>query len=523
MNAADYRIGIALSGGGFRAASFHLGVLKRLEELGILRDVKIISTVSGGSITGPLYALRCMEWGGAPGAYPVDDLINDLRPLITSNLRGRALFGGPVKALRTTASFIAPWISRISLIADELDRRLFHGARVSDLPPWIVLNATSLSTGKAWKFFHDRMGDYLMGATTRTDKVRLAEAVAASAAYPVLVDPLPLRLRWEELRHDLLDARWDRGETLPGETSRWRERFGKREGPVVVPLVDGGVYDNEGLISLRSAGVTHAIVSSAAPPEGNHRWRRGPGALVRAIDVMHSRLGAITRQLAHESTHGIHPSEARRVANEVAEHLRRLAVETPRGINHQLIALADELERVADVGWPPRGKQLQATSHVLLHRDDVAENRCARFEEDPYNIPPEDRGLAKELVAEVSRVRTDLDALEPDVFDMLVAQGYFLADAQLKIAMPRLVSRYTGTADPRGPTVRPSWPWAHDVVRVANGNLADSRALLRRAAHRTLPAGRCATRGEAVRIWSATAFCAATLVVTLLLCLKWAF
>lgn len=53
----DYRLGLALSGGGFRASLFHLGVLRRLAELGLLRHVTQISTVSGGSIVGALYYL----------------------------------------------------------------------------------------------------------------------------------------------------------------------------------------------------------------------------------------------------------------------------------------------------------------------------------------------------------------------------------------------------------------------------------------------------------------------------------
>jgi predicted acylesterase/phospholipase RssA len=49
------RLGLALSGGGFRASFFHLGVLKRLAELDLLRLVNVLSTVSGGSVVGALY------------------------------------------------------------------------------------------------------------------------------------------------------------------------------------------------------------------------------------------------------------------------------------------------------------------------------------------------------------------------------------------------------------------------------------------------------------------------------------
>ncbi|HET7507844.1 MAG TPA: patatin-like phospholipase family protein, partial [Solirubrobacterales bacterium] len=52
------KLGIALSGGGFRAAFFHVGVLARLAELDLLRELEVISCVSGGSIAGALYYLR---------------------------------------------------------------------------------------------------------------------------------------------------------------------------------------------------------------------------------------------------------------------------------------------------------------------------------------------------------------------------------------------------------------------------------------------------------------------------------
>ena len=50
-----FKIGLALSGGGFRASIFHLGVIRRLEELGIMKDVDVISSVSGGSIIAAYY------------------------------------------------------------------------------------------------------------------------------------------------------------------------------------------------------------------------------------------------------------------------------------------------------------------------------------------------------------------------------------------------------------------------------------------------------------------------------------
>jgi predicted acylesterase/phospholipase RssA len=59
---APDKLGLALAGGGFRASLFHLGVLHRLAELDLLRRVQVLSTVSGGSIIGAVYALRLKRW-----------------------------------------------------------------------------------------------------------------------------------------------------------------------------------------------------------------------------------------------------------------------------------------------------------------------------------------------------------------------------------------------------------------------------------------------------------------------------
>ena len=57
FNDMESTIGLALSGGGSRAIAFHLGCLRALHDLGILDRVKVLSTVSGGSVIGALYAL----------------------------------------------------------------------------------------------------------------------------------------------------------------------------------------------------------------------------------------------------------------------------------------------------------------------------------------------------------------------------------------------------------------------------------------------------------------------------------
>lgn len=489
-------IGLALSGGGFRASAFHLGVLKRLEEVGVLQEIAILSTVSGGSITGALYALRCAQSGeGRPGDYPVEALIEDIRPVLLHNLRRQALFSSIGRSIKTIASFVSRRVRRMSLITEELDRQIFDEARLTDMPDWIVVNATNLATGKCWKFFHDRVGDYLVGATDQTASIRIAEAVGASAAYPVLTDPYPFESRWEHFRSDLLDERWQRPpQRRPGDISPWRRRYGKAQGRLTLPLVDGGVYDNEGLNSMRSMNVDYAIYSSAATAESAYTGSGLAKDLLQTVFSMHSRLGAITRQHAHEMTHGTHPDQARSRLISIAGQVESLnkGKESKPAREERLHQLAKEIRDIADVGRPPRGFQFRGIAPIVLNNTSIAKNRSASYNP-PYDIKPENRGLVASLVQKLARVRTDLDAHHPQVLDLLIAQGYFSADAHLTIGMPELLQQINGTKDPRN-ELTPSWAWAHDTVERANANEAATAEILAEAAKQNYLRGKDSTR-----------------------------
>ncbi len=58
LRASTGKVGLALSGGGFRASLFHIGTLARLAECRMLRRVEVLSCVSGGSILGAYYYLK---------------------------------------------------------------------------------------------------------------------------------------------------------------------------------------------------------------------------------------------------------------------------------------------------------------------------------------------------------------------------------------------------------------------------------------------------------------------------------
>ena len=99
------KLGLALAGGGFRAALFHLGVLRRMAELDLLRHVQVLSAVSGGSIVGALYVLLLKERLEDPQHAAISregylEIVEELQ---------HDLIGGVRKNLRTRL-FMNPWV-----------------------------------------------------------------------------------------------------------------------------------------------------------------------------------------------------------------------------------------------------------------------------------------------------------------------------------------------------------------------------------------------------------------------------
>lgn len=84
-----------LSGGGFRAALFHLGALTRLNELGLLARTGTVGAVAGGSIVAALLATR-VPWPlhGAYRDWP-ERVAEPLREIARRNVRARSLLRRP--------------------------------------------------------------------------------------------------------------------------------------------------------------------------------------------------------------------------------------------------------------------------------------------------------------------------------------------------------------------------------------------------------------------------------------------
>jgi NTE family protein len=226
-------LGLALSGGGVRAAIFHLGVLRRLAADSMLERVTRLSTVSGGSLViATLFSRSEMRWPlsaeFAQRVYP------ELRKLLTTTdlLTFRSVGVGGL--LRFNIRLLT---HRASVVADLLEERWGVQGRLPDLPetPTWWINTTSLHTGKNWRFARDEMGDWQFGAHY-TPNYRIADAAAASAAVPYVIGALKLPLP---------AAGWFERDRATRET---RDR--KKPEVRSIRLWDGGAYENMGLEAL---------------------------------------------------------------------------------------------------------------------------------------------------------------------------------------------------------------------------------------------------------------------------------
>lgn len=267
-SAPEDGIAIALSGGGYRAMLFHLGTLWRLYETDLLRDVRRISSVSGGSITAGRLAVAWpdLQWGDG-GASFVELVVNPVRALASRSIDIPAVGLGLL--LNNRPGLLIEWAYR---------RYLFGKRTLQDLPdtPRFVINATNLGNGVLWRFSKPYMGDWRSGRYADPD-VSLARAVAASSAFPPFLSPI--------------DVRIDPGAWIPTpHTARPAHRK--------AILTDGGVYDNLGLETVWKRYRTLFVSDGgAALTVQQHPSRRWPLQGYRALSIIQNQVGALRSRL----------------------------------------------------------------------------------------------------------------------------------------------------------------------------------------------------------------------------------
>ncbi|MBS3652199.1 patatin-like phospholipase family protein [Pseudaminobacter sp. 19-2017] len=227
------RLGLALSGGGFRAAVFHLGVLRYLAEEKLLEQVTQISTVSGGTLlTGAVFSAAGGKWPSS------SEFLQSVYPSIRDMLVSEDLFSfralGPGGILRQNTRIL---FRRANVLAWLIRKRWCISLRLSDLPknPVWHINTTCLETGKNWRFTRDSMGDWQFGRHYSPD-VALADAMAASAAVPYAIGALKLALP--------KNGWWQTDPATKTPTRKVEPRHAS------VRLWDGGAYENMALEPL---------------------------------------------------------------------------------------------------------------------------------------------------------------------------------------------------------------------------------------------------------------------------------
>jgi NTE family protein len=288
------KISLAMSGGGFRATVYHLGMLARLARENHLEDVTLLSTVSGGSLcAGLIYSLNGVQWPGSE-VYLKQVEPEARRLLTTFDMQGALIW-------RVLGTFWTLLETRASVLSALLQKHWNMTARLKDLPaaPRWMINTTCYETGKNWRFERFRYGDYLFGYSSDTD-LPLSDAIAASAGFPGLIGALGFKTAGRSwFRYE------DRSDPFaknagPEEEANWKKVPVTELKYPEVHLWDGGVYDNNGLEGIHdfekgwSYRFGFLIVSDASGGAEEEPYRKGIPTLMRlASGIMMKQVRAL--------------------------------------------------------------------------------------------------------------------------------------------------------------------------------------------------------------------------------------
>lgn len=276
------KIGLALSGGGYRAAAYHLGTLRALHKLGVLDKVDVISSVSGGSITSAYYVLykdnfkdfdesfyKKLSFGVMHLAF-TDVILVVCVFIMLSYLISPWLLLSILPSFWFFCYIMFPlsWLVRL-----QYDWLFFGKKTLSDLPdtPTLVINTTDVAQGSLFKFSKNRAWGYNYQNRHMQDddftgvNFPVSSAVMASSCVPFAFTPL-----------------------------RMPEKYRKKKTATCPLLVDGGLYDNQGVHELGENGehsAKYIIVSNAGNTElsDRHIWNIVK-MLVKTTDILMKRI-----------------------------------------------------------------------------------------------------------------------------------------------------------------------------------------------------------------------------------------
>ncbi|HEU0156978.1 MAG TPA: patatin-like phospholipase family protein [Stellaceae bacterium] len=259
---------MTFSGGGSRAAALAEAVLREMAATSYLgddgrhvltEDVKLVSSVSGGSVTAGWFGLHRSpgHWDGDLDTLRTDFLVED-------NMKALELdVVNPV----TWFGMVTGKVTAIEALERLFNERLFHDQPLAALnqrgKPYIVLNATDMAGGQSFAMVPRRFDD----VCSKYDTLPIASAVAASAAFPVLLTPVSFINYSVGCQGQVRNGSWVKNDlsnpytaylNLP-EYRDARYTNDLRHGPNAfrnidyLYFLDGGLADNLGTQSLRAA------------------------------------------------------------------------------------------------------------------------------------------------------------------------------------------------------------------------------------------------------------------------------
>lgn len=290
MSKNGKKIGLALSGGGYRAAAYHIGTMRALHKLGILENIDVISSVSGGSITAAYYVQNQHKG------------FNYFERSFINKLKWNVLWIGFIDisfvlSICGLCLYITPGCYKIATILGLLlllwkfwynffpfskciewaySLQFFKGEKLETISkyPILAINTTDLSTGNQFTFSQEKIACYpYKGKLNFTPAdFPLSMAVMASSCIPQLFSPIKISSKY------------------------FSGTFDKT--PI---LVDGGLYDNQGAHKFDSHdshfNVDYAIVSDAGNTTISSDNCYNPiKTLVVTSDIMMKRIKNFQRQ-----------------------------------------------------------------------------------------------------------------------------------------------------------------------------------------------------------------------------------
>lgn len=432
MNSDGKKIGLAFSGGGYRAAAYHIGVLRTLHKLSILDKVDVISSVSGGSILAAYYALHLSEGYD----YFEESFIKKLQHSVVLKvyITGMALiivtillflvlpfYIGAIANLLLILLAIAFFFFQYRLlpwnifIEKQYIEHFFGEAMLKDLPekPLVAINATEVETGTLFTFSRTKMScykyEYSKDATRFKGKeFPISKAVMASSCVPHLFPPIRI------------DEKYQEGKILPN-----------------VILVDGGLYDNQGSHKLTQTNSTYfteyCIVSDADNTYITNAGSKNSLMLImKTVNILMNRIRSMQSCLNMFSQ--LHPDcrfayvalkwdekdEVERFVNNVKNgHVQDDILKSHR--------ITDEM--VADLKSTEKSVSTQAfISVVKLVKSNI------NWDELSSQSP-------SKAVHDIAKsVGTNLKALSIEQIQALISHSEWLSEVQIRLYLPMLIS-----------------------------------------------------------------------------------